>query len=117
MSTQVGFGIIGAGNIAQIHAQALATMAAADPAGPKLRAFLATSPGRASTLATRFGADAMVDAPAFFARPGIQVVTICTPSGTHAELGRMAAAAGKHVIVEKPIDVSLAAARSLIEAC
>jgi UDP-N-acetyl-2-amino-2-deoxyglucuronate dehydrogenase len=117
MSTQVGFGIIGAGNIAQIHAQALVTMAAADPDGPKLRAFLATSPGRSSALAARFGADAMTDAQAFFARPDIQVVTICTPSGTHAELGRMAAAAGKHVIVEKPIDVSLAAARSLIEAC
>lgn len=118
MATQVGFGIIGAGNIAQIHAQALATMAAVAPNnGPKLRAFLATTPGRANALAARFGADAMTDPAAFFARSDIQVVTICTPSGTHAELGAQAAAAGKHVIVEKPIDVTLSAARALIDAC
>jgi UDP-N-acetyl-2-amino-2-deoxyglucuronate dehydrogenase len=118
MSKQVGFGIIGAGNIAQLHAQALAAMAALDPrGGPKLRAVLSTSAGRANTLADRHGAEGMVDAAAFFARDDIQVVTICTPTGTHADLGTRAAAAGKHVIVEKPIDVSMAAARSLIDAC
>ncbi len=54
---------------------------------------------------------------AFWSAPDIQVVSICTPSGTHAELGIKAAAAGKHVVVEKPIDVTLEKARMLIDAC
>lgn len=110
---QIGFGVIGAGNIALIHAQALAEM------GPavKLRAFLGRTAEKVAPLAGRFGAEVMTDAQAFLARPDIQVVIICTPSGTHAELGIRAAAAGKHVVVEKPIDVTLAAARALVGAC
>jgi UDP-N-acetyl-2-amino-2-deoxyglucuronate dehydrogenase len=49
--------------------------------------------------------------------PAIEVVSICTPSGLHAEHGKCAARAGKHVLVEKPMDVSLTAAQSLIDTC
>jgi predicted dehydrogenase len=112
----LGFGIIGAGNIARLHAQAIRAMEASDP-GVRLRAFLAATPERVGPLAAQYGVDGMVDAQAFFARPDIHVVIICTPSGTHADLGVEAAAAGKHVVVEKPIDVSLAAAQRLIAAC
>jgi UDP-N-acetyl-2-amino-2-deoxyglucuronate dehydrogenase len=38
------------------------------------------------------------------------VVCVCVPSGLHAEVGIQAAQAGKHLVVEKPIDVSLDAA-------
>jgi predicted dehydrogenase len=112
MANEIGFGVIGAGNIALIHGQAIAALP-----GARLRAFLGKTPGRVEAMAGRFGAEGLVDAARFFARPDIQVVTICTPSGTHAELGAAAAAAGKHVIVEKPIDVTLEKARALIEAC
>jgi UDP-N-acetyl-2-amino-2-deoxyglucuronate dehydrogenase len=111
---EVGFGIIGAGNIALIHGKALAALA---DSGIRLRAFLGRNPARVEKLAAQFEAEALTDAQKFFARPDIQAVTICTPSGTHAELGRMAAAAGKHVLVEKPIDVNLRNARALIAAC
>ena len=47
----------------------------------------------------------------------VQAVTICLPSGHHADYGMRAASAGKHVIVEKPIDVTIAKARALIETC
>ena len=113
MSSEIGFGIVGVGNIALIHAQALATLAPR----ARLRAFLGRRPEAVDKLASQFAAEAMVDAPAFFARPDIQVVTICTPSGTHCELGRQAAAAGKHVVVEKPIDVTVARGRELCAAC
>jgi UDP-N-acetyl-2-amino-2-deoxyglucuronate dehydrogenase len=43
-------------------------------------------------------------------------VSVCVPSGLHAEVGIQAAAAGKHLVVEKPIDVTLAAADRLIDA-
>ncbi|MCK4304605.1 MAG: Gfo/Idh/MocA family oxidoreductase, partial [Candidatus Eisenbacteria sp.] len=51
------------------------------------------------------------------AAPGVEIVTICTPSGTHAELGIKAAQAGKHVIVEKPMALTLDEADCLIDAC
>ena len=44
------------------------------------------------------------------------MVCVCVPSGLHAEVGVRAAKAGKHLVVEKPIDVTLAAADRLIEA-
>jgi UDP-N-acetyl-2-amino-2-deoxyglucuronate dehydrogenase len=113
MADQIGIGIIGAGNISLIHAQAIAGL------GPDvtLRAVLAKNSERAQKLAGAFGAEAYTDAEAMLARPDIQVVTICTPSGTHADLGLQAAAAGKHVVVEKPIDVTMERARTLILGC
>lgn len=108
----IGFGIIGAGNISLIHAQAIA-----GTPGARLRAVLGKTRERAAPLADKFNAEATTDADAFFARPDIQVVTICTPSGTHAELGARAAAAGKHVITEKPIDVTPERAKTLVDAC
>jgi predicted dehydrogenase len=53
---------------------------------------------------------------ALLARPDVDVVAVCVPSGLHAEVAVAAAAAGKHLVVEKPIDVTLAAADRLIGA-
>jgi predicted dehydrogenase len=50
-------------------------------------------------------------------RDDIDAVSICTPSGLHAQIGIEAARAGKHVLVEKPIDVTLEKADALIEEC
>ncbi|HID06621.1 MAG TPA: Gfo/Idh/MocA family oxidoreductase, partial [Armatimonadetes bacterium] len=50
-------------------------------------------------------------------RDDIDAVSICTPSGLHAQMGIDAANAGKHVLTEKPIDVTLEKADALIEAC
>ena len=47
----------------------------------------------------------------------VQVVNICTPTGTHADLGIQVAKTGKHVICEKPLDVTLEKADALIAAC
>jgi UDP-N-acetyl-2-amino-2-deoxyglucuronate dehydrogenase len=49
--------------------------------------------------------------------PDLDVVNICTPSGMHAEMGIAAAKAGKHVIVEKPMALSLKEADALLNAC
>lgn len=103
---------MGAGNIARLHAAAIAQIP-----GAKLVAVLATSAGRANALAAPYGAMATTSIDAFLSHPALQVVTICTPSGTHGELGARAAAAGKHVMVEKPIEVTLPKARALVAAC
>ncbi|MES2980566.1 MAG: Gfo/Idh/MocA family oxidoreductase [Pseudomonadota bacterium] len=47
----------------------------------------------------------------------VQAVLILTPPNTHLELARRAASAGKHVLVEKPLEVTLEKARALVEAC
>jgi predicted dehydrogenase len=111
-SGAIGFGIIGAGNIAQFHAQAVAGIS-----GARVVGFVAQTLGRAQTLAQKYGADAFTDLDHLLARPDVHVINICTPSGTHADIGIRAARAGKHVICEKPIDVTLTKARALVDAC
>src|SRR5262245_16523093 len=108
----VGFGIIGCGNISTIHAQAIQAIPQA-----RLRAFHSHSGPRAEKMARQYEVDFEPHLDSFLARKDIEVVSICTPSGTHAELGTRAASAGKHVIVEKPIDVTLERAQELITAC
>jgi UDP-N-acetyl-2-amino-2-deoxyglucuronate dehydrogenase len=108
----VGVAIVGCGVVGALHAQALALV-------PRARLRLAVDPavGRARALATPRGADATDDLDAALERPDVDVVCVCVPSGRHADIGVKAARAGKHVIVEKPIDVTLAAADRLITAC
>lgn len=50
------------------------------------------------------------------ADPGVDIVSICLPSGMHADFAVRAMAAGKHVLIEKPIDTTEEAARRVIEA-
>ncbi len=105
-------GIVGAGNIAQIHAAAINAIP-----GAHLVGFCSKTADRAQALAARFGGEATADLDAFLARPDLHAITICTPSGTHADIGISAARAGKHVMTEKPIDVTLERAQLLIDGC
>jgi UDP-N-acetyl-2-amino-2-deoxyglucuronate dehydrogenase len=109
---EIGFGIIGCGNISTIHAKAIQAIPEA-----RLRAFHSHSQPKAEKMAQQYGVEFESNLDRFLERQDIQAVSICTPSGTHTELGIKAAAAGKHVVVEKPIDVTVEKARRLIEAC
>ena len=80
-------------------------------------AFYDEIPARAERIAQQFNVAWHSRLEDFLARPDIQVVNICTPSGSHAELGIQVARVGKHVVVEKPIDVTLEKARALVDAC
>lgn len=109
---QIGIGILGCGNVAKIHAEAIRLV-------PELKLVSVCSRSRASAekLGTRFGVPIFSELKDFLADPALEAVTICTPSGTHSELGCAAARAGKHLVVEKPIDVTTAKADALIDAC
>ncbi len=107
-----GFAIVGAGNIAQLHAAAIREIP-----GARLAAWVSKTRERARALAEKFGGDVCADLDEALRRPDVHAVAICTPSGTHADIGIRAAHAGKHVMVEKPIDVSLTKARALVDAC
>ncbi|MGP7997158.1 MAG: Gfo/Idh/MocA family protein [Streptosporangiaceae bacterium] len=106
-----GFGIVGAGVIAATHADAISAIG-----GARLIAVTDVTAGQAAAFARTCGCAAEPDLPALLARDDIDVVCVCVPSGLHAEVGIEAAAAGKHLVIEKPMDVSLAAADALIAA-
>ncbi len=95
------FGIVGSGMIAQVHAKAVAAMA-----GATLHSVCNHHSGGARKLASHFGVAAYSDLQAFLADPELDIVTVCTPSGAHFEPALAALAAGKHVIVEKPLEVT-----------
>ena len=71
---------------------------------------------KVEALAGRYGAAAFTDLAAFLAHKPMDIVAIGSPSGLHAEQGVMAAAAGLHLYVEKPLDVTTAKADALIDA-
>ncbi len=106
-----GFGLVGAGVIGATHAEAIGLVP-----GARLAAVTDVAPERAKALADAYHCAAEPDLGALLARADVGVVSVCVPSGLHAEVGTQAAAAGKHLVVEKPIDVTLAAADRLIAA-
>lgn len=107
-----GFGIIGCGMIANFHCKAVA-----DIRNAKVAACFDMVPAAADRLAAQFGCRAYHDLNAMLADPDVDVVTICTPSGAHMEPAVAAAKAGKHVVVEKPLDVTLKRCDAIIRAC
>jgi UDP-N-acetyl-2-amino-2-deoxyglucuronate dehydrogenase len=116
-----GFGIVGTGVIAAIHADAIALLSKTGLAktglsNARLVAVTDVAADAAAAFAAAHGCPAEPDLGALLARPDVEVVCVCVPSGLHAAIGVQAAKAGKHLAVEKPIDVSLEAADRLIDA-
>lgn len=106
-----GFGIVGCGMIAGFHAKAV------KEAGGKLVACFDALPESAARFAEANGCKAYSDLKAMLADPGVQIVTICTPSGAHLDPALAAAEAGKHLIVEKPLEITLERCDNIIAAC
>ena len=108
----LGVGIIGCGMIAKFHAKAIAEVR-----GAKLVACFDQAPAAADKLAEATGCRAYHRLDDLLADPAVQVVTIGTPSGAHMDPAVAAARAGKHVIVEKPLEITLARCDRIIDAC
>jgi len=96
------FGIIGVGLIADFHARAVADMPNAT-----LVAACARTKAKVDAFAAKHDCAAYTDYRELLARDDIDIVTICTPSGAHLEPAVAAAQAGKHAIVEKPLEITL----------
>lgn len=108
----IGIGIIGTGSIAAKHVLAINELHDAE-----LVAVCHHDPIKAAAAENVFGVPGYSDIHEFLSHPGLDVVCICTPSGVHLEPALAAAKAGKHVIIEKPLEISLGRADELIEAC
>lgn len=99
----LGFGIVGAGMIAGYHAEALR-----HAQGGRLIGVAARSPVKAQEFAARHNLPfSTASVEELCARPDIHVICVTTPSGAHLEPARIAARAGKHLIVEKPLEITL----------
>jgi UDP-N-acetyl-2-amino-2-deoxyglucuronate dehydrogenase len=107
-----GFGIIGCGMIARFHAKALA-----DVKGAKLVACFDAIPAAVEKFSAETGCKGYTKLADMLADPAVDVVTIGTPSGAHMEPAVQAAKAGKHVIVEKPLEITLKRCDAIIDAC
>ncbi len=105
------FGIMGAGLIADFHARAIG-----DIENAQLIGFTDTTPEKARQLADKHSCRAFADNEELLNCPDIDIVTIATPSGAHLEPAVAAAQAGKHVICEKPLEITLDRVDAMIAA-
>ncbi len=111
MSDTVNLAILGSGLIGGIHAHAISEVSNA-----RLSVVIDAAHDRADKLAAEFGVPAVYDLGEALKRDDVDAVHVCVPSGLHAKLGAIVAEAGKHVLVEKPIDITLPAGRRLVAA-
>ena len=105
-------GIIGTGNIAAHHVRGYLA------AGAEIVAIADPSAARLARRAAEWGVSrTFADHRELLAVPGIDAVSVCTPNAVHGPITIDAAAAGMHVLCEKPISLSLDEGRAMIEAC
>lgn len=107
----MNFGIIGTGTIGRLHAQAIRAMA-----GGTLHSVYHPRAERATALTAEYGVKCHSELADFLADTELDIVTIATPSGAHFEPTLAALQAGKHVICEKPLEITTARIDALISA-
>jgi predicted dehydrogenase len=108
---QLGVAIVGLGMIASTHAEALASI----PRARLVGVFDAVA-APVRIFATRYGVRPYASLEDLLEDPDVDIVSICTPHPTHAAIATRAAAAGRHVLVEKPLAPSLADCDAMIDA-
>jgi predicted dehydrogenase len=107
--------IIGCGRISLRHGQALRELQ--QQRDIRLAATCDVIRSRAEHLAQEFGGTPYTDYREVLAREDVDIVSVCVPSGLHVAIGQDAARAGKHVLIEKPIALTLEDADALIQTC
>ena len=102
MDREVGFGIVGCGNIGPTHAAGV--MAAP---GARLVAVCDLVADKAGAMAEKHGNPRVyTDYAQMLADDEVEAVCVCTPSGLHGDMAIAAARAGKHVLTEKPMEIT-----------
>lgn len=107
-----GFGIIGCGMVAEVHAAAITGLE-----NGKLVAVSSRNSVNIRRFVNEYHVDGYSEYRELLKRDDLDIVCVCTPSGVHLESAVASAEAGKHVIVEKPLEVTLARCDEIIQAC
>jgi len=112
MPEKLNIALVGSGAVAPHHINAWKQISDA-----QVRVVFSKPEEKCREFAQKFGLECAQDFDAILNNPEIDILDVVVPSGAHAELGIAGAKAGKHIIVEKPIDVTLEKADALINAC
>ena len=110
MQRKVGIGIIGLGMASAPHAKSLLDLKS------RTEVVAAFSPNseRREAFAAAYGFPVRDNAEAIFDDPAVEALLLLTPPNTHLDLVRRAASAGKHILLEKPLEISLERAEELV---
>ena len=108
--SDIGFGVIGLG-MGRNHAKWIL-----ECEGATVTALADLDPERGKEQEKALGAPWHPDYREMIERPDVDVVMVCTPSGMHHEMAIAAARAGKHVLTDKPMDITLENADAMIDA-
>ena len=108
----IGISVIGLGNALQPHARGLVDLA------DRVRVVwaAASSETRLKDVADRYGFPTTTDVARAIADPAVDAVMVLTPANAHLPIAHAAFAAGKHVLCEKPLEVSIERGEQLIAA-
>ncbi|GAF91468.1 unnamed protein product, partial [marine sediment metagenome] len=107
---EIGFGVVGLG-MGKHHALAIT-----NAKGAELAAVCDVDAERLKQVMAQYGCRGYAEYKDLLADEDVEVVAICTPSGMHVDMALEAVALGKHLIVEKPVDVHVEKIERLIEA-
>jgi predicted dehydrogenase len=117
--TTIGVGMVGYAFMGRVHSQAWRSVAAFFdlPLAPRMAVLAGRSKEHTEAAAARLGwADVETDWRELVRRDDVQIVDICTPGDSHAEIAIAALSAGKHVICEKPLANTVAEAEAMVAA-
>ena len=118
MADEVGIGIVGYGLMGRAHAYGytIAPRVRDLPVVPRLQSISGRDEGAVAAAAGRYGvATWTTDWRELVARDDVEIVDVCTPPGTHAEIVEASLGAGKAVLCEKPLAVDYASARRVAD--
>lgn len=113
MTAPLRIAILGAGAIGTVHARLVSALEGYEGV---LAAIIDLSPERSRTLAEAYGVPSFATPAEAYEADAVDVVAICLPSAFHADAAVEALESGIHVIVEKPLDITLDAADRVIDA-
>lgn len=105
------FGIVGLGLIADFHAKAIEALA-----GAEVYSCMSRSEEKAKLFGEKYGCRYYTNLAEMLCDPDLDIVTICTPSGNHMEPSLMIIEAGKHLVVEKPLEITLERCDKILDA-
>jgi predicted dehydrogenase len=120
VSKGIGIGVIGYGFMGKVHSNAYLKIPysfAAPAAMPRLQAMCGRDEAKVADIAARLGyVGYYTDWKEMVRDPDVQIIDVCTPDNEHTAPSIAAAEAGKHVICEKPLAMTVADARAMAEA-
>ena len=108
----LGFAVIGLGAISKVHLDAICSIPEA-----RLVAVADLMEERAASIGQSYGCRAFSDYRHVLEREDVDVVSILTPSGGRRDIALDAAAAGKHIIAEKPLEITVEKIDEMVDAC